>query len=222
MSPEQIRGLSTDRRADVYALGVMLYETLTLRRPFEAPTRHALYQAVSRGTPPDPRTFNPDIPLDACVVIRTAMERDPNRRYRSAEAFADDLRRLRESRPISARPTPGHVRLLRWIRRRPAAAALALTLVIALPALTSLITYTVTTREDVRVGEIERRVREREALLQEGFVHLDDEHHGLAAHAFARVLRSIRTCPARTCVPRRSGRCRGPRRLRAARRATAR
>jgi serine/threonine protein kinase/formylglycine-generating enzyme required for sulfatase activity len=121
MSPEQIAGntIKLDRRTDVYSLGVSLFECLTLRRPFEAPTREGLYQAIMTKPPPDPRSLNPAIHADLRVAIGTAIEKDRDRRYQTALDFAEDLRRVRMHEPIVARPPSAATRLLRWARRNP-------------------------------------------------------------------------------------------------------
>jgi WD40 repeat protein len=125
MSPEQLRGQhdETDRRADVYALGVSLFECLAGRRPFEAESRYALQQSILMDVLPDPREFNPALDLDVRAVLETALERDPARRYPSALEFAEDLRRIREFEPVRARPAGIALRLARWARRQPAVAA---------------------------------------------------------------------------------------------------
>ena len=130
MAPEQLRATSTaDRRADVYALGVTLYECLTGRRPFDAPSRETLYQQILTAEPPAPRSLNAQIPRDLEVVALTALDKDRDRRYRTAADFAEDLRRVRHYEPIHARPISPLGRLLRWARRAPLlAASLALTL----------------------------------------------------------------------------------------------
>ena len=124
MSPEQLtrQSIKVDRRTDVYSLGVALYETLTLRRPFEAPTREGLYQAILTTEAPDPRRFNSAIPTDLRVVVETAMEKDRDRRYQTAFDFAEDLRRVRELEPILAKPAGWALRLRRWSQRNPALA----------------------------------------------------------------------------------------------------
>ncbi len=134
MSPEQIAGdrAAVDRRTDVYSLGVTMYECLTLRRPFDEATRDALYQAILRGDPPDPRRLNRAITAEMAVVLGTAIERDQNRRYQSALALAEDLRRIRADEPILARPPSIPTRIVKFIRRNktPSSVAAALLLVV--------------------------------------------------------------------------------------------
>ncbi|HIF39509.1 MAG TPA: hypothetical protein EYQ74_00245 [Planctomycetes bacterium] len=125
MSPEQLRGEhdETDRRADVYALGVSLFECLAGRRPFEGESRFALQNSILMDVLPDPREFNAALDRDVVAVLETALERDPARRYSSALEFAEDLRRIREFEPVHARPAGVPLRLARWARRQPAVAA---------------------------------------------------------------------------------------------------
>ncbi len=136
MSPEQIAAhrITLDRRTDVYSLGVTLFECLTLQRPFEAPTREGLYQAILTRTVPDPRTLNRAIPTDLKVVLETALDKDRERRYATALDFAEDLRRVRCFEPITARPASAMTKLARWARRSPALAAALFGLFIVLTA----------------------------------------------------------------------------------------
>jgi formylglycine-generating enzyme required for sulfatase activity/serine/threonine protein kinase len=138
LAPESISGdlLRPDAQSDVYALGVTLYECLTLQRPFEAPTPAALYNAILSSAPKTLRAQNRAVPRDLAVVVATAMERERSRRYRNAAALAADLEACVEGRPIAARPVPLHGRVLRWIRREPRlAAATAAVVVIAITGL---------------------------------------------------------------------------------------
>ncbi len=125
MAPEQIQGGSGvhDRRVDVYALGAVLYEAATRRRPHERANREALFRAILDDEASDPRLLNRAISRDLSVVISTATSKRPDARYPTALALAEDLRRVREHEPIRARPTPSLTRLLRWAQRNPPAAA---------------------------------------------------------------------------------------------------
>jgi formylglycine-generating enzyme required for sulfatase activity len=121
MSPEQIGSENgrPDARTDVWSLGVTLYECLTFRRPFEAPTREGLYQQILTKDPPAARTVNPGIPRDLEIVLQTALEKDVDRRYQTALDLAEELRRVRLHEPILARPAGRVVRLQRWAQRNP-------------------------------------------------------------------------------------------------------
>ncbi len=124
MSPEQLMGhrLRLDRRTDVYSLGAALFECLTLKRPFEAPTREALYQRIMTQNAPDPRRLNPHVPPELKVVLETVLEKDRDRRYQTAKELADELRRVRSYEPIHAKPVGRMLRVRRWAQRNPAAA----------------------------------------------------------------------------------------------------
>lgn len=94
IAPEQISGRDTDVRSDVYALGMTLYEAVTGRLPFQGQTDYALMHAHVQKEPPRPRDFAPTLPLALERVILKAVEKDPGRRYRSAEEFRAALVKL--------------------------------------------------------------------------------------------------------------------------------
>lgn len=175
MSPEQLlaQRIRLDRRSDVYSLGVTLYESLTLTRPFDAPTREALYQQILGGEVPDPRRINPDISRDLQVVLQTALEKDRNRRYPSALAFAEDLQRIRQFLPITARPAGPVLRVRRWTRRNPvtatAGAALVIVLIGGLVASALVNARLARTNENLQAtrANLEQSVREKNAALGE-------------------------------------------------------
>jgi WD40 repeat protein len=124
MAPEQLSGArEIDRRADVHSLGVTLYESLTLRRPVEAPTREMLLKGILAGERQDPELLNRALPRDLAVVLGHALDVDPDRRYPTALALAEDLRRVRAHEPILARPAGWWLLTRRWAQRHPAAFA---------------------------------------------------------------------------------------------------
>lgn len=126
MAPEQLEGRAVDRRTDIYALGVTLYECLTTRLPHERPTREALYRAILSEPPTPLRSHQRSVSDDLRIVVATAMEKEPDHRYRTALEFADDLARVRERKPIRARAVSPVVRVRRWAERNPVVAALLL------------------------------------------------------------------------------------------------
>jgi serine/threonine protein kinase len=116
LAPEQIvaaRG-TVDRRTDVYALGVTLFECLTLQRPFEGSSWDQLFHEILDGASRNPRSLNRRIPVDLATVIEVAMDRDPARRYPTAEALAEDLRRVRSFEPILAKSAGPLSRFAKW------------------------------------------------------------------------------------------------------------
>jgi len=131
MAPEQIdpRGREPTPRTDVFALCVTLFELLTDRRPFEGSTLESTYKSILGGVMPDPIRLNPAVDTDLKAILGRGLERSPGRRFVSARALADDLRRYLEHRPIHAKPAGPILKLRRWYTRRPALAA-ALTMVV--------------------------------------------------------------------------------------------
>jgi WD40 repeat protein/serine/threonine protein kinase len=126
MAPEQAGGHSktVGPAADVYALGAILYECLTGRPPFKAATAMETMLQVVGEEPVRVRQLQPKVPLDLETIALKCLQKEPAQRYGSAQALADDLGRFLAGQPIVARPVNSWVRVSKWIKRRPAAAAL--------------------------------------------------------------------------------------------------
>ena len=128
MAPEQAGG--SDRRSlvgpatDIYALGVVLYQLLTGRLPFEGHSTLELLRAVTSDEPVRPRRLQPRLPRDLEAITLHCLEKEPNHRYPSALALAEDLERFREGKQVAARPVGSGARLARACRRRPLVAIL--------------------------------------------------------------------------------------------------
>jgi hypothetical protein len=128
MAPEQAEGNTKQvgPLADVYALGTILYELLTGRPPFRGTTVLETLEQVKTAEPVPPSRLVPGTPRDLETIALKCLQKDPAKRYSSAEALAEDLKRFLEDRPIRARRPSPVERLVRWGRRnRGLAAALA-------------------------------------------------------------------------------------------------
>jgi WD40 repeat protein/serine/threonine protein kinase len=123
MPPEAFEDRA-DRRGDVYALGLTLYELLVLRPAFDETDRKKLVKQVMTADPPRLDRLNPAIPRDLVTIVHKAADRDPARRYQTAGELADDLQRFLADEPIRARRASQLERYLRWARRNPGIAVL--------------------------------------------------------------------------------------------------
>ena len=119
MAPEQAKGGRIDARTDVYGMGAVLYALLVGRPPFRAESPMETLVQVNEREPDPPRRYNRKVPRDLELICLRCLEKDPDRRYASAEELADDLERFLKDEPVAARHTGVVGQLRRWIRREP-------------------------------------------------------------------------------------------------------
>jgi serine/threonine protein kinase/WD40 repeat protein len=192
MAPEQFEA-KADPHTDVWGLGVTLYELLTLQRAFSGTDYTIVRRQIQTVEPPPPRTVIANVPRDLAAICARAMQKEPAGRYRSAEAFADDLRRWLRSEPTQARPAWVWRRVGLWTWRNPAwAMALALGLVIAVALVWATISHLQEREEVLRrktlAAEEESRRRRREALVEQVHrIRLTPHSHNWRDRAFAGV-----------------------------------
>jgi WD40 repeat protein len=136
MPPEQAAGRTKEigPAGDVYALGAILYEMLTGRPPFRAETPLETLRQVLSEEPVPPSRLQPHLPRDLVTICLKCLQKEPRKRYGSANALARDLGQFLAGQPIQARPIRAWERAVKWAKRRPAVAAL-LGLVVGVTAL---------------------------------------------------------------------------------------
>jgi serine/threonine protein kinase len=194
MAPEQAggKGREIGPATDVYALGAILYELLTGRPPFKAPTPLDTVLQVVNDEPVPPSRLLPKLPRDLETICLKCLQKDPGKRYGSAVILADELRRFLAGEPILARPAPLSERLAKWARRRPATAAL---LGVSATALLALLAIGV-----VYQGRLQRsnvQLQDQRDAAERARIDLEKEHERAQAHlhnalqAVDRLLKSV-------------------------------
>jgi tetratricopeptide (TPR) repeat protein len=173
MAPEQARGQRqvTGPAADVYALGAILYECLTGRPPFLAATSLDTLLQVLREEPIPPSRLAPQVPRDLEVITLKCLQKEPRRRYATAQALADDLRAFLDGRPISARPVGTVGRAWRWCKRNrgvaTAAAAAVFCLVVGIVVSTALAFWALRSAGEARDQAARAEAREKQVLEEQ-------------------------------------------------------
>ncbi len=166
MAPEQVRGQTqaVGPHTDVYSLGVMLYELICDAVPFSGASVAAVYGSILTD---DPRPMRPGTPQELKTVCLKAMEREPERRYASAQTLAEDLGCWLSGRPITARPASTIRRVVVQARRHRAAIVVGAAVFVALAAV---LAYVERSRE---ADEQARRQREEKARRDEAVKHVE-------------------------------------------------
>jgi tetratricopeptide (TPR) repeat protein len=163
MAPEQSEGKTgaLGPATDVYALGAILYELLTGRPPFRAATMVETLDQVRTQDPVAPTQLQPKLPRDLETICLKCLQKESAKRYASAQALADDLARFLAGEPIVARPTSVWERGIKWVRRRPTAAALVAVTAMAIVSLVATLAVS-----NVRIGREKDRADDNYRLAQ--------------------------------------------------------
>lgn len=190
-APEQIGGShEVGPHTDVHALGATLHECLTGRPPFDGGTTDRVFHRILTEQPESARRANPAVPQDLALIVLTALEKEPGRRYATARSMADDLRAFREFRPIAARAPGLPTRARKWARRHPALAAAGVT------ACVLAVTFAWIAAHDARTRRRTRRI-EAAGLVRDANERIEDfarrrEHVRETERAAAILRRSVR------------------------------
>ena len=162
MSPEQASGTTPTTAVDIYALGVILYELLTARVPFQGTNPVETMDLVRHQEAVAPRQLQPSIPRDLDTICLKCLEKDPNRRYVSADALADDLQRFLNHRAIQARRVSRIGKAQRWCRRNPVASVSLICVVSMFLTAFAIVSGSYWKEASAREEAIERARAERE------------------------------------------------------------
>ena len=191
-SPEQLQG-RCDERSDVYSLGATLYELLSGQPPFAAEDRGSLVRQIVEEEPRALRSVRPAAPRDLATIIHKAMAKEPARRYPTAAALADDLRRYLADQPVLARPVSSFERTSRWARRHPAIAGLSAAVAVLLLAVTgtALVGY-VRTSDALEQSELHRIAAENAQAAESEERGRAERGEQDARQALAQTLGAIR------------------------------
>ena len=204
MAPEQAggsrRGVPIGPATDIYALGVILYQLLTGLLPFDGESALDVLRAVTSDEPARPRRLRPGIPRDLEAITLHCLQKEPQKRYPSALALADDLRAYLGGGKVSARPVGPVARLARAARRSPVAASLLIMLALSLVGGLAGVTWKWLEADEQRLladASARRAEAERVGALRQAYrARLSAAAASLAAHDVAAARGQLDAAPA--------------------------
>src|SRR5262249_37591410 len=163
MPPEQAEGKNEQvgPLSDVYSLGATLYCLVPGRPPFQPASVVGTLKQVGEGEPVSPRSLNPSVDRDLNTIVLKCLQKNPEKRYASAVALAEDLQRYLEKRPIQARPVGNFEKLMRWCRRKPLEAASLAGIVVMFVTAFVLVSWSYFQAEEARQFAEQREKAER-------------------------------------------------------------
>jgi len=187
MPPEQAAGkaAAATPQGDIYSLGAILYHLVTGRPPFQGETLQEVLLQVQTIEPVSPRRLNPSLAQDLQTICLKCLQKEPARRYASAGALAEDLRRFLANEPVLARPVTAQRKLWHWCRRHPLTAALSGALLLAVLAGVGGIVTEWRRSERHALGETANRQR-AEAYADKVRLNLYAADMNVAAQAYQR------------------------------------
>ncbi len=174
MPPEQAEGSeSLTTAVDIYSLGAVLYHCLTGRPPYQATTFEEFRRQVRNDNPPSPTSLNPAIPKKLETICLHCLEKDPDRRYETAEELEQDLNNWLADEPVSVCPENVGQRVLRWARKKPYIATLTTVLILSLVIGTAMVWYfaIVATREAAAKTQALQKAEWRQYRSQIDLIH---------------------------------------------------
>jgi WD40 repeat protein len=203
MAPEQAggsgRGALVGPATDIYALGVILYQLLTGQLPFRGDSSLEVLRAVTSDEPVRPRRLQPRLPRDLEAITLHCLEKEPTRRYPSALALAEDLKRFREGKQVMARPVGSGARLARACRRRPLVALLFALLAVSLFGGLAGVTWKwleANEQRDLANAHAQQAIGDkREALFQAYRARLAAAAAAISGHDVADAARQLNAAP---------------------------
>lgn len=173
MSPEQLKTPhEVDHRADLFSLGVVLYELVAGRRPFEGSQSWVVQQIVEKE-PSRPRDRVPGLSRDLEAIILQCLEKDPDRRYQSARALALDLAQWQNGLPVLACPLGQMTRARRWLARNPVLAGAGAAVLVSMMAGSAVSLWQWRQAEEERANAV-ARFDQAQSLVEEVLAHLND------------------------------------------------